>query len=314
MQSSPTWDSDTSEPQIDSMTSEAPSSGCQQAPIYVCGPTASGKSALAIELAQTLGGEVVNADAYQLYRGLETLVASPSQEEISSAPHHLFSLLSLSEALDANRYRKMALPVIADIQKRGLIPIIVGGSGLYLKFLTHGPSPLPSGDPELRKQLEQRSLEDLLHELDELDPEEGATIDRHNRRYVSRSLELCLLTGKAVSGLRRDWEQPPPVTPRGYLLNWPREELSDRIAQRTVEMLSNGAIPEVAALPGEASTAAKAIGVKEIQAHLSGERNLAETTELITIATRQYAKRQRTWFKKETWLTLLGPGKPLPSL
>ena len=296
------------------MTSEAPSSSFQQAPIYVCGPTASGKSALAIELAQTLGGEVVNADAYQLYQGLETLAASPSQEELNTVPHHLFSILPLSEALDANRYRKIALPVIADIQKRGLTPIVVGGSGLYLKFLTHGPSPLPSGDPELRNQLDQRSLDELLRELDELDPEEGSSIDRNNRRYVSRALELCLLTGKAVSGLRRDWEQPPPIPPRGYLLNWPREELSDRIAQRTVEMLSNGAIPEVAALPNDATTAAKAIGVKEIQTHLAGEKDLTKTTELIIIATRQYAKRQRTWFRKETWLTPLSPDAPLPPL
>lgn len=274
-------------------------------PLYICGPTASGKSSLALELAEKLEGEIVNADAYQLYRGLETLAASPSNSEQARAPHHLYSMLETSEALDANRFRQLALPVIEDIQSRGKTPLIVGGSGLYLKFLTHGPSPVPSGDETIRAELEQCSLEELAARLQELDATEAATINLKNRRYVTRSLELCLLTGKPVSQLRTEWEQPDPPNLKGYYLDWPKEELNDRIAQRTELMLADGAITEVANLPIEAPTAAKAIGVNEIRAHLEGQLSLEETKERITIATRQYAKRQRTWFRKEGWLTHL---------
>lgn len=274
-------------------------------PIYICGPTAAGKTSLALALAQRVEGEVVNADAFQLYRGLETLAASPSQEELEVVPHHLFSVLPLTETLDANRYRKLALLVIEEIQSRGKVPLVVGGSGLYLKFLTHGPSPVPPGDLALREELEQYSLGELLRRLEALDPQEVATINRQNRRYVTRSLELCLLTGQPVSSLRADWAQPDPPNLRGLYLDWPRDELAARIAQRTALMLSGGALDEVASLPPEATTARKAIGVAEIQNHLDGEKSLSATSELITIATRQYAKRQRTWFRKEGWLTAI---------
>lgn len=274
-------------------------------PIYICGPTASGKSALALQLVERLDGEVVNADAFQLYHGLEVLAASPSTTELEAAPHHLFSVLALTESLDANRYRKLALPVIEEIQSRGKTPIVVGGSGLYLKFLTHGPSPVPAGDSELRAELAELSLEELHQRLEKLDPVEAATVNRLNRRYLTRSLELCLLTKQPVSQIRADWEQPDPPGLKGLYLDWPREELAERIALRTDRMLQEGALEEVANLPSSATTASKAIGVREIQAHLTGEKSLAETAELITIATRQYAKRQRTWFRKEGWVTHL---------
>lgn len=272
-------------------------------PIYICGPTASGKTSLALALAQRVDGEIVNGDAFQLYQGLETLAASPSRAELEAVPHHLFSVLALTEALDANRYRRLALPVIAEIQSRGKVPLVVGGSGLYLKFLTHGPSPVPPGDPVLREELAQSSLAELLRRLGELDPQEAATINVQNRRYLTRSLELCLLTGQPVSRLRADWAQPDPQNLRGLYLDWPREELAARIEQRTALMLAGGALAEVATLPSEATTARKAIGVAEIQEHLAGKASLEATSELITIATRQYAKRQRTWFRKERWLT-----------
>ncbi|MGJ8723479.1 MAG: tRNA (adenosine(37)-N6)-dimethylallyltransferase MiaA [Roseibacillus sp.] len=272
-------------------------------PLYLCGPTASGKSSLALSLAERLDGEIVNADAFQLYRGLETIAASPSLEEQEQAPHHLYSVLETAETLDANRFRKMALPVIEEIQSRGKTPLVVGGSGLYLKFLTHGPSPVPAGDETIRAQLETFSMDELAQRLEKLDPAEAATIDLKNRRYLTRSLELCLLTGQPVSQLRSDWEQPDPPDLRGLYLDWPRDELADRIAQRTEIMLRKGALQEVAHLAPTATTATKAIGVPEIQAHLAGKMTLAETSERITISTRQYAKRQRTWFRKEAWLT-----------
>jgi tRNA dimethylallyltransferase len=131
------------------------------APLYLCGPTASGKSSLAVEMARRTKAEIVNADAYQLYRGLEILTAAPSAEQREAAPHHLFGVLDPGETCDAMRYRELAMPVIGEILSRGKLPIVTGGSGLYLKFLTHGPSPLPTGNPEHRRKLESLSLENL---------------------------------------------------------------------------------------------------------------------------------------------------------
>ncbi len=275
-------------------------------PLYICGPTASGKSSLALTLAKRFDGEIVNADAYQLYRGIETLAASPTTSEQRQVPHHLYSVLPAEEPLNADRFRNLASPVISDVLSRGKLPIVVGGSGLYLKFLTHGRSPVPAGDPELRSELERCSMEELLHRLRELDPVEADHVDQHNRRYLTRSLELCLLTGQPVSELRHEWAQPDSPDLRGLYLDCPREELNNRIEQRTKIMLASGALEEVNTLSKEATTAAQAIGVRELQAYLAGELTWVEAEERITIATRQYAKRQRTWFRKENWLTPIG--------
>ncbi len=142
-----------------------------------------------------------------------------------------------------------------------------------------------------------------LHaQLEKLDPVEAAQLGPHNKRYLTRSLELCLITQKPVSELRKDWQQPDPPGLRGLYFDWPREELAERIQLRTQLMLENGALQEVANLPENAPTASKAIGVSEIRRHLAGELSFEDTLELIATATRQYAKRQRTWFRKETWL------------
>lgn len=278
------------------------------APIYVCGATASGKTALALELAAEHKGEIINADAFQLFRGIEIVSAAPSAEELKQFPHHLFGILEPGEHCDAGRYVEMAAPIISEIQSRGKTPIIVGGSGLYLKFLTHGPSPLPKGDEELRKKLDSRSLEDLLSELEILDPTEAAQVNRSNPRYVSRSLEICLLTGKKASELRDGWETKTRELDKkltGYWIIRPRENLHQRIAQRTHQMLEQGAIEEVEKLSGISGNWEKAIGVKEIRRHLAGEITRAECEDLIIFATRQYAKRQETWFRREKWLQRL---------
>ena len=274
-------------------------------PIYVCGATASGKTAHALALAREKGGEIVNGDAFQLYRGIETLSAAPSEEEKAAVPHHLFGVLDPGDDCDAGRYAEMAGGVIADIRSRGKTPIVVGGSGLYLKFLTHGASPLPRGDGKLRGRLDARPLEDLLAELGRLDPAEAARIDRHNPRYVSRALEICLLSGQKVSEMRDRWEEKTRAVEaklQGVWLIREREDLHRRIAIRTGQMLSGGAIDEVAALNRVAGNWSQAIGVKEIRRLLSGEISRDECAGLITAATRQYAKRQETWFRREKWL------------
>lgn len=275
------------------------------APIFVCGATASGKTARALALAGELDGEIVNGDAFQIFRGIETLSAAPTEEEMSLFPHHLFGVLGPAENCDAGRFSEMAVPVVSEIQGRGKTPVVVGGSGLYLKFLTHGPSPLPKGDGAIRAEMDARPLGDLLEELEKLDPVEAAQVHRGNRRYVSRSLEICRLTGEKVSELRDGWERKTKeldASLQGVWLVRDRADLHERIALRTKQMLSEGAIEEVARLDGIHGNWEKAIGVKEIRRHLSGEISMEECEELIVFATRQYAKRQETWFRREKWL------------
>jgi tRNA dimethylallyltransferase len=274
--------------------------------IYICGPTASGKSALALKMAQKLDGEIVNADAFQLYRGLEVLTAAPPLEERGIVPHHLYGVLDPPEKTDAGSYMRMAKPVIELIQSRGKTPVITGGSGLYLKFLTHGPAPLPTGDSILRAELDGTPLEELVARLRSLDPVEAARTALQNRRFVSRALEICLLTGQKASDLRDQWESQTSeisASLRGIVIQRSRADLHTRIAARTRAMLDGGAIEEVASLNNVSINCEKAIGFREIRALIAGEIDRSVCEDLINASTRQYAKRQETWFRREKWLT-----------
>ena len=273
---------------------------------YICGPTASGKSALALEMADKLDGEIVNADAFQLYRGLEILSAAPSSQEFALVSHHLYGVLEPTVAADAQRYVNLAKPVIAEIQSRGKTPIITGGSGLYLKFLTHGAAPLPTADAALRAEMDVRTLDELVAQLQQLDPIEAARTALQNRRFVSRALEICLLSGEKASDLRDGWEkQTAEISSqlRGLVIHRTRPDLHARIARRTRAMLEGGALEEVAAMSEISINCEKAIGFREIRALVAGETERATCEDLINAATRQYAKRQETWFRREKWLT-----------
>ncbi len=274
-------------------------------PIFICGATASGKTSYALDLADKLNGEIVNCDAFQLYRDIPILTAAPTATEYQACPHHLFEVLSAEEPCDAGRFETMARPVVSGIQERGKIPIVVGGSGLYLKFLTHGASPLPQGNAQLRKEMENKTIAEILRELASLDPVEATQVDRTNHRYVSRSLEICLLSGEKVSELRDSWAAKTKEIEgklKGVWLKKPREKLHERIAMRATMMLQDGAVEEVEALAGKHGNWEKAIGVREIRQYLEGEISRARCEELIVFATRQYAKRQETWFRREAWL------------
>ena len=256
-------------------------------------------------MAAQLDGEIVNADAFQLYQGLEIVSAAPTSEERAQVPHHLYGVLDPSLAADAGTYLRLARPVIEDIQARGKTPIVTGGSGLYLKFLTHGPAPLPTGDATLRAELDATPLDELVARLRALDPVEAARTALQNRRFVSRALEICLLSGQKASDLRDGWESQTAQLAaqlRGYVIQRDRCDLHARIAQRTRAMLGGGAIGEVAALTHISANCEKAIGVREIRALLAGEIDRATCEELINAATRQYAKRQESWFRRELWL------------
>ncbi len=256
-------------------------------------------------MAKTLDGEIVNADAFQLYQGLEIVSAAPSAEERAQAAHHLYGVLTATDSADAQLYTNLAKPVIAEIQSRGKVPIITGGSGLYLKFLTHGAAPLPTGDAKLRAEMDARPLEDLVTQLQELDPLEASRTALQNRRFVSRALEICLLSGQKASELRDRWEaQTAAITARlrGIVIQRTRADLHARIAQRTRLMLEGGAIEEVAALNDISNNFEKAIGFREIRMLIAGEIDRPTCEERINAATRQYAKRQETWFRREQWL------------
>lgn len=276
-----------------------------EGPIFILGPTGCGKSAVAVELAQRLGNaEIVSADAYQVYRALPVLTAAPSAEEMAGVLHHLIGTMDVSENNDAATHARRAQACIADIQARGAIPIVTGGSGLYVKFISHGISPAPPSDPTLRAELESLPAEEAVRRLQEADPEGAAATNLLNPRYVVRNLEIVLLGGKPLSYWRNNW-QPQACGP-GFCLTRDVAELDSRIATRATHMLSHGAIEEVAALPAELSpTAEKTLGLSLIREHLSGSLNRTELTTALALATRQYAKRQRTWLRREAWATPL---------
>src|SRR5438874_8906506 len=174
---------------------------------FIVGPTATGKSELAADIAREVAGEIVSADAFQIYCGLDLLTAKPDASTLGKAPHHLIGTTPLDEEMNAEKYRRAASHAIDEINSRGRLAIVVGGSGLYVKALTHGLASLPESDPRLREQLNAMSLDELRTQLAELDPEGARKIDTKNRRRLVRALEICLLTGKpacavvAVGGL-----------------------------------------------------------------------------------------------------------------
>src|SRR4030095_2997129 len=161
---------------------------------FIVGPTATGKSELGADVAREIGAEIVSADAFQVYRGLDLLTAKPDSSTLGKAPHHLIGTTLLSEKMNAEKYRRAASRAIEEIHSRGKLAIVVGGSGLYIKALTHGLAPLPESDPELRKKLNAMSLDDLRSQLSEVDPGTARKVDLKNRRRVTRALEICLLT------------------------------------------------------------------------------------------------------------------------
>ena len=268
-------------------------------PLYLAGQTGCGKTAVALEIARQLRAvEIINADAYQVYRGLEILSAAPDAGEREQCPHHLFGILDPNEECDAATFAKLARTTIAEVATRA-IPLVVGGSGLYLKAITHGLAPTPKSDPVLREKLDQRSLESLIEEYEALDADGAAQTNLKNRRYVTRNLEICLLSGQPASRLKQEWEDNAPELDAVYLFR-DREVIYDRINRRTHTMVDAGVIDEIDALADLSPTAAKAIGIREIKAHLAGELSREEMIEQIQQTTRRYAKRQASWFKRET--------------
>ncbi len=284
-----------------------------RAPFFLLGPTAVGKSALAVELAERIGGEIVGADAFQIYAGLDVLSAKPSAELRARVPHHLIGEVPLTASFDVAQWLGRARECVAGISARGRVPIICGGAGLCVRAFTHGLAPLPGADPSLRASLETEPLPMLAERLLSLDP--GSTVDLRNPRRVIRALEVCILTGRPFSSFRTEWSGE--AAPRGMILTRPRDELHAVIGARTRAMFDSGVVEEVAALGEISLTAAQMLGLAEIRECIAGRITREQCIEAIALGTRQYAKRQLTWFRRErafAWLDLSATPDPLAEL
>ncbi len=214
------------------------------------------------------------------------------------APHHLVGTVPPSEEMSAAKFRELALSAIGEINRRGKLALVVGGSGLYLKALTHGLAPLPAVDAELRAELNALSLEELNARLLAVDPLGAETIDRQNKRRVVRALEIFAQTKRPASEQRSEWEQEAAEM-RGVFVFRERAELYSRIDRRVEEMFRHGVTDEVARLGEVSVTAAKTLGLEEIRLLLEGKISQEECAAAIQLATRRYAKRQLTWFRRE---------------
>jgi tRNA dimethylallyltransferase len=286
--------------------------------VAVIGPTASGKSALGVWLAEQLGGEVVACDSTQLYRGFDIGTAKPAAAERHGVPHHLIDVLGPEEPATAGGYRQLALTVLADLRGRGRLPIFTVGTGLYLRALLEGLADVPQRSEELRERLRLSAREHApghLHKmLKRLDAEAVRKISAGDEQKLIRAIEICLITKKPLTELHRSG--------RAILQGWralkiglapDREALYERIHARTDAMLANGWLDEVRALlqAGQPENAKPFdfIGYRELRAVLQGQLTMDEARAAIQQATRRYAKRQLTWFRREAavhWLAGFG--------
>lgn len=277
--------------------------------LIVAGPTASGKSALALDLAEAFDGVVINADSMQVYEELRVLTARPDATETARAPHRLYGVLSGREACSAGRWREMAMAEIADCHARGKLPIVTGGTGMYLNALTQGIAPIPDVPSHVRDsvsaQLTELGHERFFEKLKQDDPETAAGLDPTNTQRLIRAAEVFAHTGRGLAS----WHKEPVITPPASIhfkklcYMPPRDILYDRCNRRFDLMIEQGAIDEVRHLlalnlPANAPVM-KAVGVRELSAYLAGKMDLDTAKEKSRRETRRYAKRQLTWFRHQ---------------
>ena len=274
------------------------------------GPTGAGKSAFAAALARRISGEVIGADAFQIYKGLPILTAQPSLELTQSVPHHLVGFLDLRESFDSARYAMAARQKIEDIQSRGKYPILTGGTGLYLKSLTHGLAELQPIDPVLRADINAMAPETAFLTLDSLDPRARHQIDIKNPVRIRRALEIVISTGQPLENSRTQWKNNADLKQEfcGIVLTRDREDLRHRIAANVDSMFASGVIEEVRQalaildqLPTDpkALLCRRAIGFREIEALLTGQSTEETCRAAIVLASQRYAKRQLTWCRTQ---------------
>lgn len=270
-------------------------------PIYIAGATASGKSAVAMILAERLGGEIISVDSMQVYRGLNMGTAKPTHAERACVPHHMIDVAEPNHPFDVAQYIHLASEASRDITKRGRIPVYCGGTGLYFNALISGVGVGPPSNLALRAELESTPLPALLEELAKADPETFARIDRSNPRRIIRALEVMRSTQQPYSLQRAHWKKS--VTGHWFGLARERADLIRRIDARVERMFAAGLVEETVQLLQqglkENRTAMQAIGYRQVVEHLDGMRDLRATIQLIKQKTRQFAKRQGTWFRNQ---------------
>ena len=278
--------------------------------LTIVGPTASGKTAISVELAKRLDGEVVGLDSRQIYSGIPIGTAQPTIAEKGGIPHHLFGLKPPYETVAAGAYASLVMDVVSEIESRGKTPIICGGAGLYFRALVNGIFVGSKTDQAIRDRLEKEyddmGSEIMMGRLKAVDPGYAELVHPNNKKRLIRALEIVEVTGETPSHHfeKQKLIEPPKLDLFTVILDWDRALLRDRIAKRTKEMLEAGWIDEVKKIldqyPNEHLHPLDSIGYRQIISHLNGELSKAELEEEIVIKTRQFAKRQIQWFRKET--------------
>jgi tRNA dimethylallyltransferase len=273
---------------------------------YLTGPTASGKTAVGLKLARRLNAEIVSLDSMALYRGMDIGTAKPTLEERAAVPHHLVDILEPAEAHSVAQYVEAAHEAVRQIASRLRVPLFVGGTPLYLKALLRGIFSGPPADWALRRRLqslaESEGNEKLHARLAEVDPLSARRLHPRDTRRVIRALEVFEKTGRSITDLQQQFDRARPADAcRVFVLDWPRKQLGGRIDRRVDAMFAAGLVDEVRRLLSGSSplgrTASQALGYREVIEHLGGARDLSETIELVKLRTRQFAKRQMTWFR-----------------
>jgi tRNA dimethylallyltransferase len=305
---------------VTSRAAATPRSPLPSPPILLAGPTAVGKSEVALRLAEQLGGEIISFDSMQVYRGMDIGTAKPAPADRLRVPHHLIDVADVIEPFDAAKFAKLAHQAAREIQARGHGPILCGGTGLYFQAFLEGLGQAPPADPKMRAELEATPLVELLRELARRDPVTYEKIDRRNPRRVIRAVEAIRLSGQPFSAQRANWSpaaRRAPFAARCFGLTRSIADLRARIDGRVEQMFQRGLVEETRQLLerglGQNRTAMQAIGYRQVVEHLRGERSLPETIERVKIRTRQLAKRQMTWFRRRTdwnWIELATTDEP----
>jgi tRNA dimethylallyltransferase len=290
--------------------------------LAVLGPTASGKSALAMDLARRLGGELVSCDSQQVYIGMDVGTAKPTREERREIPHHLLDVVHPNEAFHAARWAAMARVALRAIAARGRLPIVVGGTGLYFRALTVGFFEAPPPDPEIRARHREEAarlgIEAMHARLAGIDATAAAAIGRRDLVRISRALEVYEQTGETITSLRLAAAPPDDLAPHAIVLDPPLPELRRRIEARAARMFAEGFEDEVRALRaagyGPALRPLQALGYQQVGAMLDGTCTREEALAATVAATVAYSRRQRTWFRKEAAAARLPAAPPAAEL
>jgi len=269
----------------------------------IVGPTAGGKTALAVELATRLTGEVVTADAYQIYTDLTIGTAKPTDDEQQGIPHHLIDIVDLKDRFTVHDWLSLANPLVDTLQNDHITPIVVGGTNLYVKAFLDGLFTAPEPTQAIKEQVETMPQPDRRAMLSEVDPIAAERINGADLRRTRRALEVYLQTGTPISELQKQWEHEKTSRPEAVLvgLDWPTELINARINQRVKIMIDTGLVEEARAIfdaDGFGDQSCEAIGYKQLIAHFEGRCTLDEAIERIKIDTRRFAKNQRTWLKR----------------